>query len=270
MVTRRILLLSGLGLVGAMAFGLFGCSNGNSIGPGGNTTSNVREFSALAGTPNSVGIDFYQRSLSTPTLASNILLGQSTAYRLIPAGNGINTFVVLTGTQAPILAQGSVTLDPHTTGQSNGTFTIVAAGVYGSAQGSATAPQIIRFIDNYPSLAQMGANNAAVRLINVAPGSPPLSLVNNSAAVPTTIPGLTGVTYGSVSSATGVISGTNYAPVPAGTYNLVVTDNVGNAVGSVSFTFAAGTPYTVWVYGVYPPANGGKLGVAVTTDTSNN
>ncbi|HZT42781.1 MAG TPA: DUF4397 domain-containing protein [Chthonomonadaceae bacterium] len=257
MKSRKHVLLAGLGLIGALALALTGCGGNNSIGPSGNATSNVRFFNALAGI-NSVTIT--QRNPSATPLVSKINYGQTTGYFLAPAGNNIQTYALQPGTQT-VLASGGVTMYTHNTGTNVGTSTIIPAGVVG--QNSPYNPQVFQFQDAWPSQSAIPANQVAIRFINVAPGSPALTLNNSVSGNLTQLTGLTAITYGHSSTATA------YVDEPSGPYNFVVTDTAGHILGSQSVTLSTGTAYTVIVYGTYPPASGSQLSLYVLTDTNN-
>ncbi|HLK57874.1 MAG TPA: DUF4397 domain-containing protein [Chthonomonadaceae bacterium] len=253
MGTRKHLLLAGSGLACVLALGLAGCSSDNSIGPSANTTSNVRVFNALSGVSGNA-VTVTQRTTTATPMVNSLNYGQSTGYFLAPAGNGITTYVLQSGTQT-VITSGSVTLHPHNTGQNTGTSTIILAGIAG--QPSPNNPQILQFQDGWPN--NVPANQSAIRFINAAVGSPPLTLNNNASGTLTPLPNQQQISYTQSSF------NPNYFNEPSGPYNFVVTDNAGHQWATLpGQNLTSGLAYTVIVYGVY----NSPLSIVVLTDTN--
>ena len=231
------------GVVGLFA-GVFialmsGCGSGSntSLGPGGNTTSQLRSYNALVcSTYNS--LDFAQR-VSTALLTQGAVYGQINGYNTVPAGNGINDFAIQTGT---VVAQKSFDLHP------DGSYTLAAAGDCSQASASGVTPTLFQFTDTPPTTAQLSAS-AALRIIHLAPataaGYQTIDVYN--AGLP--LSGLTNIGYGTASV---------YALLPAATYNLSLHSHATNALLPVpaattnllaSLNLAAGHVYTLFVIG---------------------
>lgn len=259
MVSRKHLLLAGLGLIGVLALGLSGCGgNNNSVGPSSNAVSGVRTFDALACT-SSNSINIVQRG-SNLNQAGALGYGQiqpaglvqhpsgipASYYYLVNSGNGVSTTAYPTGSQTQ-LANSSFTLNTNTN------YTIAAVGDCTQAAGNAQAPSLQQLTDNPPSTSSIPANTAEVRVVNFSPNSTPLSIWNNSANPPTAISGLS--TQGFNTS-----SGSSYVAVPANTYNLTVRNSAGTTLTTQSslsaVNFAAGHAYTIFIIGEINPASG--------------
>jgi hypothetical protein len=257
---RQFALPAVLCLGGILAAGLFGCG-GNSVGP--NTTSQVRVFNALVNTP-PVGVDMVVRDVTSTPLASGLAFAQlapgpgSTATGYFVVASGGNP-TIGTGVDFDAYAHGAETnnvkiahdnflLDPHTAGQTNGTYTVVVGGDANATAGSAAAPFIQRYFDavNIPS----GTTSAYVRVINLATDTPSsgLSIANNGQA----ITGMTGIVYRGTTSS----NGTEYVAltVTAGQpFNFSVLNNVNTPIPTQtnisSITLQAGHAYTIFLVG---------------------
>lgn len=235
-----------LGTVGVLTLALFGCGGGNSIskpfGTDPNDVNKERVFNALVGAP-SAAVDIAQRSInlnSTP-----LAFGQGTNYATVSSGIAIKTDAYQSGTTTTVAPEASVSMTRSFF------YTQVVTGIYGTV--GATAPRLIQFTDNFPS--SVSASSVALRLVNLSPDSPPITLYNTTGTPPTAvaISGLSNVTYGNVSSS----NGSNYVTAAAGNYNLSVRDNAGNALKSLgAVTLSGGHSYSVLVYGLVNPAAG--------------
>lgn len=250
-----------VGLVG----GLVGCGG---LGTGPNTTSRVRLLNALVGSP-SGGVNIVQRGIpvnSTPLLYGQILPpangGVSAYYTVVSGGNaltgtGVNTDVYaapsVSGT--PLAPEASFLLSPHTPGQSDGTYTILVAGVMG--QTGNQAPVLLRALDSVPSI-PYNTTNTYVRVINLAPdtaGTAGITLLNNGLP----IQGLSNIAYGTPSS-----SSSNYVAlsvVAGSTFNFsVVTASSNTPIPTKTdishVTLQAGHAYTLFFIGEVNPKNG--------------
>ena len=239
---RRLMLL---GTVGVLSAALFGCG-GNSLtkpfGTDPNDTNKERVFNTLVGGP-STAVDFAQRSItlnSTP-----LAFGQSSNYATVSSGISVKTEAFRSGTTTAVAPESSVTMTR------NFFYTEVLTGIYGTS--GATAPRLIQFSDNFP--ASVPASSVALRIVNLSPDSPPVSLYNTTGAPPTAvgITGLGNVAYGSVSAS----GSTNYITATAGAYNLTVRDNAGNVLTSLgTVTLGGGHSYSILVYGLVSPTAG--------------
>src|SRR5690348_12489199 len=120
------------GAVLAVAIGLIlsGCSGSNSIGPGGNTTSQVRAFNALQGCP--ANVDFEQINVA-PIPFTNVAYGAAPgAYTSLRSGLGLHYGVFSTGQTANALALKDIDLLAHDSSNANsGTYTLTATGICG-------------------------------------------------------------------------------------------------------------------------------------------
>ncbi|CCW36271.1 hypothetical protein CWRG_01602 [Chthonomonas calidirosea] len=252
--------LMGIGL----AFVLVGCGG---LGTGPNTTSRVRLLNALIGGP-SGGVNIVQRGMpvnTQPLLYGQILPsangGISAYYTVVSGGDaitgtGVNTDVyaapAVSGT--PLAPEASFLLSPHTPGQSDGTYTIIVAGIVG--QTGAEGPTLFRAIDNVPSISY-GTTNAYLRVINLAPdtaGTAGITLLNNGLP----IQGLTNISYGTPSSSSNyvplsVVAGStfDFSVVAAGSNTPIPTQSDISHV-----TLQAGHAYTMFFIGEVNPING--------------
>ena len=234
------------GAVGLLALALVGCGGGTSLskpfGTDPNDTNKERVFNALVNAP-STAVDLAQRSITLNP--SPIAFGQGTNYATVSSGIAITTDAFQSGTMTTVAPQSSVTM-------TRGFFyTEVVAGIYGTS--GVTAPRLIQFSDNFP--ASVASGSVALRLANLSPDSPPITLYNTTGAPPTavSITGLGNVAYGSVSGS----GGSNYITAAAGVYNLSVRDNAGNLLTSLgTVTLGGGHSYSVLVYGPVNPTAG--------------
>jgi hypothetical protein len=267
MKLNRIAPLISAGILALIFAGLSGCGNGNSVGPGGNTSTRVRAFNGLQNCP--TGVDFTQTGL-TPTF-TNVTYGtfapattstSSANYQSIRAGVGLNYNVFQTGTSANSLASASVDLNPHDANSNNntGTYTLVATGICGGGSGL-TTPHIVRLIDSFPSsFVGQQTNTVAIRVVNlVSDVSGGITLFSNGAPLNgTDTQGTTSVPYAAS-------SGFNGAHYNAGitlnsTPTLTIVDNANAVLATVpaSFQFQPNRAYTLFVVGELHPTGGGQ------------
>ena len=246
MLFHRIKHRASFGVVGVIALALFGCGGGTSIskpfGTNPNDINRERVFNALVGSP-STAVDIAQRSLTlNPT---PLAFGQSDNYARVSSGIAIDTNAFQSGTTTSVAPNSSVTM---TRGFS---YTEVVTGIYGTS--GPTAPRLLQITDNFPN--SVPASSVALRVVNLSPDSPPITLYNTTGTPPTAvaITGLGNVAYGSVSNA----GGSNYFVAAAGAYNLTVRDNAGNLLTSLgTITLPGGHSYSLFVYGLVTPASG--------------
>jgi len=249
MLSHSIGRLALFGTACVLLSALFGCG-GNSLskplGTDPNDTNKERAFNALVGGP-SATVDIAQRSANlNPT---PLAFGQNSNYITVSSGISITTNAYQSGTTIKLAPEASVTMirDFY--------YTEVLTGIFGTS--GATAPRLIQFSDNFP--APITAGNVALRVVNVSPDSPPISLYNTTGAPPTSvaIAGLGNVTYGTESK-----SGTaDYITAAAGAYTLTVRDNAGNVLTSLGpVTLAGGHAYSIFVSGMVHPT-GSQPGV---------
>jgi len=228
---------------------LFGCG-GNSIskpfGTDPNDTNKERVFNALVGGP-SATVDIAQRS--TNLNSTPLAIGQNTNYATVSSGISVATNAFQSGTAIKVAPEASVTMNRDFS------YTEVLTGIFGTS--GATSPRLIQFSDNFPT--SIPAGNVALRVVNVSPDSPPISLYNTTGAPPTSvaISGLGNVAYGTESK-----SGTaDYITAAAGAYTLTVRDNAGNILTSLGpVTLGGGHAYSIFVYGMVHPT-GSQPGV---------
>lgn len=243
---------------------LTGCG---SLGSGPNTISRVRLVNALIGSPNG-GVNFVQRGLAV-NLNSAVLYGQVQPsgvpfvnyYTVVSGGNsitggGVNTDLYpAPATSGAVLApEQSFLLSPHTSGQSDGTYTIIAAGIVG--QNGGNAPALLRAIDNVPAIPS-GTSNTYLRVINLAPDTVGTAGLNmNSNGQP--IQGLVNIAYGTPNSSS------NYIAIPTTgntLFNLSVTYAVSNASIPTQhslngMSLLAGHAYSIFLIGEVNPTSG--------------
>ncbi len=242
-----------LGTVCVLTLALLGCGGGTSIskpfGTDPNDTNKERVLNALVGSP-SAGVDITQRGI--PLNPAPLAFGQGTSYAAVSSGIAITTDAFQAGTAADLAPQSSVTMTRDFF------YTEVIAGISGTS--GATAPRLIQISDNFAASVPTGS--VAVRVVNLSPDSPPVTLYNTAVAPPTAVPiiGLSNVAYGSVSSS----GSTNYVTLTAGGYNLTVRDNAGNVLASPgSVTLAGGHSYSLLVLGLVHPTVGQPAARAV-------
>jgi len=237
-----------VGILCALALALFGCGGSSLTKPFGtnpNDTNHERAFNALIGAPGGT-IDIAQRgaNLNTQPLA----LGGAGAYRVVTSGVSIQTFAYQSGTQTQVTQPASVSMSK------DGFYTQAAVGIVGTT--GVTVPKMVQFTDLFPSV--QGTGNVGIRLINLSPGSPAISLYNTTGNPPSAVPisGLTNIDY-TVAS--------NYIVAAAGTYNLTLRDTAGNVLFTIpAQPLQAGHGYTVFVIGQLGGAL--ALSAAVITD----
>ena len=245
MLSHQITRCAFYGVVGMLAWALYGCGGTSLSKPFGTDPNDVnkeREFNALVSGP-STAVDFAQRSVTlNPT---PLAFGQNDNYATVSSGISIATNVYQAGTTTPVAPQASVTMTRSFF------YTQVVTGIYGTS--GATAPQQIQISDNFPS--SVPTSSVALRLVNLSPDSPPITLYN-TAGTPATAVGITGlgdVAYGSTSS----YNGSQYVTAAAGNYNLTVRDNAGNVLTSLgAVTLPGGHSYSVLAYGLVNPGAG--------------
>ena len=253
MLSHRIGHYTLLGTVGVLTLALAGCGGGTSLskpfGTNPNDTNKERVLNVLVGSP-SVALDIAQRGIHLNT--APLAFGQGTTYASVSSGIAVVTEAFQAGTAAAVAPSSSVTMTRDFY------YTEAVTGIYGTS--GATAPQLIQFSDNFP--ASVPAGSVAVRVVNLSPDSPPITLYNTAVAPPTAVPitGLGNIAYGSVSSS----GGTNYVTLTAGGYNLTVRDNAGNVLTSPgSLTLSGGHSYSLLVYGLVHPTAGQPSAQAV-------
>jgi hypothetical protein len=261
MFARKISSLFASGLMAAFAVALVGCGGDSSLGPGGNTTSQVRVLDAMA-SPGVAAVDIAQRT-NNVYLVQNVPYGQATAYKAVASANGVNHFIYQTGTTTEVAPQHQFDLSP------NAVYTLAVIGDTSQAAGSTYAPQLIRIIDNRPAPSTLTNNKIAIRVINLAPSNDAslsgISLYN--AGQPIT--GLTGVTYGNA---------TNYVTLPiSGAFSFSVNNSTSNnpialpaatVSGLAAATLTPGKSYSLVVLGIPGAANpGNALNAVLLTDS---
>lgn len=231
-----------LGIAGALSLALVGCGGSDLSKPFGtdpNDTNKERALNALVGGP-SAAVDIAQRSANiNPT---PLAFGQSSSYVSVSSGISIKTNAYQSGTTTQVAPEASVTMTRDFF------YTEAVAGIFGTS--GATAPRLFQFSDNFPST--IAAGNVALRLVNLSPDSPPLTLYNISGTPATAIAiaGLGSVSYGNMSSS----GGSNYITATAGAYNLTVRDSAGNVVATLGpVALNGGHAYSVFVYGLVSP-----------------
>lgn len=258
MVNRKTIRLAGACFTAVSALLLVGCGGSDSFGPSANATSRVRVINAIGGVAGNGAIDVLQSNNAVRlNPQGGVAYGGATNYQLIRSGNGISTFVYPAGTTSNgVIQDVRFDLAPHDAGSNNGTYTILVSGVAGRPAGSPDIPQLKRIIDN-PQTPQ--ANQILLRLINASPDAGPILLFNTSGNPPTTaqIPGFpaNGVSY---MADTGWVTIT---PVGGQAFNLSVQSGgqqlpIPAASGNVNLQ--AGRAYSVIVFGMVNPANGGQ------------
>ena len=258
MSLRKFTWITAVLALAAVAAMTAGCGSNSSLGPSANATSRVRVFNAL-GCPAALTVDVLQASNSVSlNPAGSVAYGKLSSYVLSRSGNNINTNVYAGGTTLnPLAPQVTVNLDPHNSGSSDGTFTVVVSGVCG--QFGNPAPQIKRFIDNPVTPA---GGQALVRLVNLCPDAGPIApyaLIGSPLAA-VLIPGFSanGVAY---IDASGYVAIT---PIPGQPLNLQL--RTGFPAGQTlplppnagTVTIQAGSAYTLYVYGEVNPVSGGQ------------
>ncbi len=230
---------------GVLTLALFGCG-GNSLskpfGTDPNDTNKERVLNTLVSGP-STAIDFAQRSINLNS--SPLAFGQSTNYATVSSGISVKTDAYRSGTTTLVAPEASVTMTRSFL------YTEVLAGIYGTS--GTTAPRLIQFSDNFPS--SVPVSSVALRVINLSPDSPPITLYNTSGtpATAVAITGLGDVAYGTVSTS----GSASYITATAGVYNLSVRDNAGNVLTSLgSVTLNGSRIYSIFLYGLVRPAAG--------------
>jgi len=244
-IGRRVL----LGAVSVLALALFGCG-GNSLskpfGTDPNDTNKERVFNALIGGP-SATVDIAQRS--TNLNSTPLAFGQSNNYATVSSGIAITTNAFQSGTAIKLAPEASVTMNRDFY------YTEVLAGIFGTS--GATAPRLIQFSDNFTT--PITAGNVELRVVNVSPDSPPISLYNTTGSPPASvaIAGLGNVAYGTESKS----GSADYVTAAAGIYTLTVRDNAGNILASLGpVSLAGGHAYSIFVSGMVHPT-GSQPGV---------
>jgi hypothetical protein len=244
-------------VIGGLA--VAGCGS-NSVGPGGNTTSEVRSINALQGCPNR--IDIGQQNV-VPVQFVNLAYGSppTAGYAAIRSGTGLHYAIYNTGTTTNPLAVSTIDLSPHDpNGNANtGVYTLVGTGICGVGSG-VTAPQLVRLVDAFP-FSFTGANSGTVgiRVVNLIPDlSGGITLASNGAALHgSDDAGTNNVGYAGTSGfdASHYNSGINLAGGPT----LTIRTNANAVLATVpAFTFTPNHAYTLFVIGEVTPTNGGQ------------
>ena len=237
MYLQKVNAISAFGVTGVLIALLSGCGGNSSIGPGANTTSQVRSINAQVCTTYNT-VNFAQRT-QTANIASGVAYGQITSYSTVPSGNGINDFVVQNST---VVAQNSYDLLP------NGSYTLVATGDCSQGSASGVSPNILQYTDSPPTAAQLSAN-AGLRVVHVAPATASGYQVVDLYNTGLPLAGLTNVSYGGA---------TGYAILPAATYNLTLHSHANNnllplptatTTALSSLKLASGHSYTLFIIG---------------------
>src|SRR5579871_284078 len=226
-----------LGLGGIVIALLSGCGGNSSLGPGANTTSQLRSINTLV-CANYNTLNFAQRTASI-NIATGVVYGQTTSYTTVPSGNGVNDFAVQNGA---VVAQNAYDLQP------NSTYSLVATGDCSQSSGSGVGPALLQFTDNPPTAAQLGSN-AGLRVVHVAPISNATYQTIDLYNAGQPLNGLTNIAYGGA---------TGYAVLPAAIYNLTLHSHANNSLLALpnatatalsSLTLSAGHSYTLFVIG---------------------
>jgi len=251
LMAASVFVLSTLGLAGC------GGGIGTSVGPGGNTVSQVRSYNALQGCTGNV--DIAQLNVSPPT-ASNLPYNFVPAgYKTIRAGTGLHYGIFPTGQTSNPVALADINLGPHDpSGNPNsGTYTLVAAGICGGGSGI-TTPHLIRLQDEFPNnFTGTAAGTVGLRLINLVPdlvGG--MTLDSNGFPLHgTDDAGTNNVPYAATSGYETMHynAGLNLTGSPT----LTVRTNANTVIGTVqNFTFQPGHAYTLFVIGEIAPGAG--------------
>lgn len=259
MMSRRFLLAaSALSITGALAFSGFGCGSDSSLGPSANAVSRVRAINALSGAPSNVTV---VQTATNQALVTNSSLpfGSSTDYVNVRSGNGISLRAILSNSGQTLSPDTSLDLNPHDNGNSDnsGTYTVGVVGTVSQTNtGSPDYPQVFRVLDNFPN--NVGANNIAIRLVNLSPDAGPVSLFNTSGGAALPIQGLTGVSF----SRSSTINGSGYVTVPltpSQTLNLSLRNSVGTVLPTTNSLSQAAAPdrsaITLFVVGSINPSS---------------
>jgi hypothetical protein len=235
-----------------------GCGGGNSFGPGGNTTSQVRSFNGLQGC--SSPVDFAQIGVQPAQFISGY--GSPPAgYAAIRSGNGLHYAVFPHGATTNALATADIDLSPHDNGgsPSNGTYTLVATGACGTSVGAA-APRLVRLIDDWPSNFTGTQNGTvALRVINLVPDVGNITLASNG--LPLQGNDNTGTNNVEYAGNSGFVSTHYNANINLiGNPTLTVRTNANAVLATVpaNFNFAPNHSYTLFVIGEGNPVNGGQ------------
>ena len=240
------------------ALGIAGCGS-NSVGPSGNSISQVKSFNALQGCAQNIDIE--QVSVAQKT-ASNLAYGAVPfGYTSIRAGIGLHYGIFPAGQTSNALWLGDIDLNPHDpNGNLNsGTYTLTATGICGVGAGT-TKPTLVRLIDAFP-FTFTGANTGtvALRVVNLVPDlTGGITLASNGAALHgSDDAGTNNVPYATTSSFDG--SHYNTGINLAGSPTLTIRTNANAILGTVqNFTFAPNHAFTIFVIGEVNPTNGGQ------------
>lgn len=240
------------------AIGLAGCGSGNnSLGPGGNTTSRVRMFNALA-CPDASSLDVAERT-NTEIAFSGVGYSQATDYVTLPSGNGINHFILKAGTRTEEAPQTPLTLKPNTN------YTFAAIGDCAQTI-SALSPKLIELTDTVPN--SLNGSMISIRLVNITPSADltteSVDLYNQGQP----IGGLGGVLYGKASEYVTLPSGPNYdfTVRTTGSHNPVTIP--ANSLSTLNSDAAmGGGAYTVFLIGeINGSAAAGPLNIKIVKD----
>ena len=244
-------------LVAAAALGLAGCTGNNSVGPSGNSITEVRGFNALQGCP--ANVDIGQANVA-PTFTNLSYGAAPSGYTSVRAGVGLHYGVFTTGQSSPALAAANVDLNPHdpTGNPSAGVYTLVGAGVCNPGSGM-PAPRLVRLQDAFPSsFTGVNSGTVALRVVNLVPDqSGGITLASNGLAIHgSDDPGTNNVVYaGNGGTDTSRYNG---GINPATNTALTIRNSSNAVIATVpNFTFQPNHAYTLFVIGEVNPTPGG-------------
>ena len=253
----KLRIVTALGGLTALLFGMSGCSNGGA----NNAVSNVRIFNAVTNSDNVGGIDVSLRqTTAAPISPAFISYGNVSANQQRAVGDAQDTFLFFgNNPQTAVSAQKFDYKQDNLPVNSTGEL-LVAKGLVGQTSGEA-APALIYVRTSVP-LDIIRSNgsptaNVLLRVVNALPDSGAITIFNEQGAAPIT--DLSGITFGNVSS--GGNTHSNFATLTAATYNLTVRSTDRTVLFTLSnVTLQAGNAYTLIVYGTPTPS----LAVPVT------
>ena len=232
MLTRKWSVIAALGFLTSCAFGLIGC-NGNTafFAPGANTVANVRVFNALIGSAGAAGgINVrLKQSTTNPINTVPVPYGSVSSNQQTGAGNGENTYLYVINNPLYVSLQ---TYDyPPDSTPANTTGELLVATVIIGQSGGTYQPQVLRVQTTIPTSSiisnGVATANTALRVINAAPGSNPISIYNAQAA----IPDLSNIGFTHYSSGGNTIN--NYTILPGGTYTFTINDSASGTLLAV-------------------------------------
>jgi len=240
------------------ALGLAGCGS-DSVGPSGNSTTQVRSYNGLQGCPNNIDIEqIGVHPLTASNLAYNFV---PSGYTSIRAGTGLHYGIFNTGQTSNALALADVDLLPHDpNGNANsGTYTLVATGICGGGSGT-TTPHLVRLVDAFPFMFNgTSAGTVGLRVVNLVPDlTGGITLASNGTPLHgTDDSGTNNVPYAASSGydSSHYNAGINLAGNPT----LTVRTNANAILATVqNFTFAPNHAFTLFVIGEVSPTGGGQ------------